>query len=291
MALTVTGHNRMMLRLAPSQPPLWRSESSVQFGANAVARVDGVTLWQERLLDALVDGIPDAMLVPLARSLGASADEAADFVGVIRHALARAPEAGRAVIVEVPDGLARAELDVIVSALEGAELSVEVATPWSPTPARTPVIAVAHRLLDPRRAARLVAADVPHLPLELSGDLVNVGPLVIPGITACVACAHAHHRDADPSWPLVAVQLLGRAPTPTDRALLLEAAVLASRMLSGAATGPAASVTLSAQTVRRTWHAHRPHEHCQCRSPAGIAMADDHGDPATMTSTAFARPA
>lgn len=34
----------------------------------------------------------------------------------------------------------------------------------------------------------------------------QVGPLVVPGTTACLRCAHLHERDRDPTWPLRAVQ-------------------------------------------------------------------------------------
>lgn len=47
----------------------------------------------------------------------------------------------------------------------------------------------------------------PHLHVGTHGAISVVGPMVVPGVTSCLRCAHLHQRDADPSWPLLAVQL------------------------------------------------------------------------------------
>ena len=48
--------------------------------------------------------------------------------------------------------------------------------------------------------------DLPHLHVGVLGDRAVVGPLVVPGLTSCLRCAHLHRRDADAAWPLLAVQ-------------------------------------------------------------------------------------
>ena len=80
-----------MLRLAPSNPPLWRTPSSVQLGTEGTVRFDDITAWQERLLDALAEGVPDQMLLPLARSLGATPEAAERFIAAIGGALTSGP--------------------------------------------------------------------------------------------------------------------------------------------------------------------------------------------------------
>ncbi|MBM7827921.1 bacteriocin biosynthesis cyclodehydratase domain-containing protein [Microbacterium aurum] len=259
-----------MLRLAPSHPPLWRTPSSLQLGTDQAVRVDDVTGWQERLLDALTDGIPDAMLVPLARTMGADGDDAERFAARIGGALITDDASAPVVRLEVPESLGVAGHEALEAGWRAAGVHVASLTRWesAPPPSRLPVVVVAERMLDPRRAARLMAADIVHLPIELAGDRVRVGPLVVPGRTACLACVHAHRTDADPTWPLLAAQLLGREPTHTDPALLVEAAVLGARMLRGIAVADAAgvSVTISSDDVRRMWHAHRPHPACLCRT-------------------------
>lgn len=293
-----------MLRLAASSPPLWRTPSSLQLGTDPAIRVDGVLPWQERLLDALADGVADAGLLPLARSFGATAEEAAEFVGRIDQALTREPPAPRAVRVEVPESLTARERDALAAGWDAAGLARVSIDAWAvDAPQRgVPVIVVADRLVDPRRAARLMRADITHIPIELAGDRVQVGPVVIPGTTACTACEHARRTAEDPQWPLIAAQLLGRDPVRTDPGLLIEAGILTGRLLRDALDAPATrsgdelssmSVGLSAAHVRRTWHAHRPHARCLCRSPEGSGSADVCATPTvpTNSSTGYARPA
>lgn len=50
------------------------------------------------------------------------------------------------------------------------------------------------------------AMSGPHLFVAAYGARAVVGPLVLPGRTGCLRCRHLHRRDADPSWPVVAVQ-------------------------------------------------------------------------------------
>lgn len=280
-----------MLRLASSSPPLWRRDSSVQLGTDAPIRLDDVTPWQEALLDELSTGIPDAMLIPLARSLGASAAETERFVAQIAPALHPGPPGLPPLRLEMPPDTAYADESSLVAGLRAAGASPESTTRWvvdDPDPRHT-VVAVSHRLTLPQRAGRLMSADVAHLPIELAGDRVTVGPLVVPGRTACLACRSADRRDRDPEWPQLATQLLGRAAVATDPPLLVEAAAVAVRLLRAGAATPSFSVVLSATSERRRWFSHRPHPACLCRSPAGTARDPAHRPP--TTATGFARPA
>ncbi len=280
-----------MLRLAPSHPPLWRTPTSVQLGIDDETPLTGLRPWQERLLDELVSGIPDARLGPLARELGASDAEADAFIRRIQDSLVTDEIASPPVRVELPADLAREEERTLLAGMAGAGLTVEDTARWALPSGYAPIVLVAARLVDPHRAARLTASDIPHLPIELSGDRVVVGPLVIPGATACLACVHAERRERDPEWPLVAAQLLARPSVPTDPLLLVEAATLAARMLR---TGDAGrSIVVSATDDRRELREHRPHGACLCRSPEGIWIADAPDSPtaAPTTVTAFARPA
>lgn len=280
-----------MLRLAPSHPPLWRTPTSVQLGIDDDRPLTGVQPWQEHLLDALVSGIPDARLAPLARELGATDEETNGFLRRIERALDTDAAPPPPVRVELPSDLSHDDEHTLLAGMHAAGLEVVEAARWALPPTPSPVVVVASRLIDPHRAARLTADDVPHLPLELSGDRVVVGPLVVPGETACIACVHAERRDRDPGWPLVAAQLLARRAVRTDPLLLVEAAALAARMLRTSDVGR--SVVLSAAEAHREYREHRPHAACLCRSPEGIWSADAPDSPsvAPTTATAFARPA
>lgn len=285
-----------MLRLSLSRPPLWRTDSSVQLGDERAVRLEDVTTWQEQLLDALHEGIPDAMLLPLARSLGASEREAESFVSRISAALSPVPGPALSVPAELPPEIGFVESEAFVQGWRASNLDPLSVTRWRDDHAdpALPTIVVADRLVDPRLAASLMAADTVHVPIELSGDRVTVGPVVIPGATACLACRQAHRTDADPRWPLVAAQLIGRERVATDAGLILEAAVLAGRLLRAASSEAGSttlSVTLSSADMRRVWHAHRPHERCLCRSPEGSESADAAviRNELTTTATASAR--
>ena len=61
---------------------------------------------------------------------------------------------------------------------------------------------------------------LPHVHLGLNGVRAVVGPAVVPGTTSCLRCTHLHRRDADPSWPLLAVQWSQYPPQPPEPLLL-----------------------------------------------------------------------
>jgi hypothetical protein len=77
--------------------------------------------------------------------------------------------------------------------------------------------------------------DLPHLHLGVLGARAVVGPLVVPGQTSCLRCAHLHRRDADSAWPLLAVQwahaVAAMAVRPVDPLLAHSAAVQATLLI------------------------------------------------------------
>lgn len=94
---------------------------------------------------------------------------------------------------------------------------------------------------DPHRIAPLMRHDVPHLPLVVRQDGVRVGPVVIPGRTACTVCADLARTDSDPAWPALATQLRVLPSPAPPRWRMDAAAVLATdcvaRVLSGVPAG------------------------------------------------------
>jgi bacteriocin biosynthesis cyclodehydratase domain-containing protein len=129
---------------------------------------------------------------------------------------------------------------------------------------------------DPERIAALHRDGVSHLPVRLRDGTGVVGPLVLPGRSACLGCVELHRRARDPDWPLVAAQLVGRPgraepATATATAALGVAQVLAALDGAGAAgPGPAAvgvalELDLAAGGLRRRpWS---PHPDCTCGAP------------------------
>lgn len=84
----------------------------------------------------------------------------------------------------------------------------------------------------------------PHLPIAVFGAHSLIGPLVVPGQSSCLRCAHLHHCDADTGWSLRSAQLALLAPSlavaPVDRLLAHAAATLAVSVVRSWADGTAA---------------------------------------------------
>ena len=125
---------------------------------------------------------------------------------------------------------------------------------------------------EPRRSRvdRLVRDDRTHLLVALLPDRARLGPLVVPGATACLRCLDAHLAEHDPRRGLVLEQLEDRddPPAPCDPVLAQAAVALAARELTTYAEGdrPAtwsATLTLGADLAlpRRAWPRH---PHCGC---------------------------
>jgi len=282
----VAPDNRGMLRLDPEHPPVWRDALTLELGVPAVVVLHDPPPWQQRLVTALRAGLPEGMLEPFARTHGAAAGEARRFIAEIGAALAPGTPPVVRVRVDVEREWGRGDVAAFADALTASGGVVES------TPDPDVVVLLAHDLVHPRRARPLMRDDRPHVPVVFTGAAVRVGPLVVPGATACLACGDAYRRDADPSWPVVAAQLVGRDAPAMGRALALEAGLATARLVT-ASPGwtPGASVTIRRDSPRRRWRVHAPHPRCPCRSLEGIATAAGADDPSPrpMTAPASAR--
>jgi hypothetical protein len=147
-----------------------------------------------------------------------------------------------------------------------------------PAPRRRPDLAVLTDDYPPELPGTLVAGAVAHLTAAASEAIGVVGPLVIPGRTACLSCVDLARSDRDPAWPLILAQASGRASRPAACAAVLAAAVAAQATAQALAyldqAAPGAVVingTLELvlpdwQWRRRSW---APHPRCRCsRRPA-----------------------
>jgi len=117
---------------------------------------------------------------------------------------------------------------------------------------------------------------VPHLPVMLRDGTAVIGPLVVPGYTACLGCVELHRLDRDPVWPALAAQLStapAGQPDPSHLAITAAAAGIAAMQvlchLDGGepeALGRSLELTgLGERVRRRTW---KPHPRCDCgRTP------------------------
>ncbi len=138
---------------------------------------------------------------------------------------------------------------------------------------KLPDLAVLVGLHDHELASALVRERVPHLAASASEAIGVVGPLVVPGQSACLRCLDLARTDRDPAWPLILAQLAGREPHPAacDAALATAvAAQTASQALAFVDRATPASAVVNGtlelvlpdwQWRRRTWP---PHHKCSC---------------------------
>ncbi len=133
------------------------------------------------------------------------------------------------------------------------------------------VILVSNQAAD--RAAQLARDRVAHLAVMASEAIGIVGPLVVPGGTACLRCLDYVRAGNDPAWPLILAQIRRRRPEPAACDAVLTAAVAAQaagQALTAIETAPIASAAANGTLElvlpdwrwrRRTWP---PHPACPC---------------------------
>jgi hypothetical protein len=151
-----------------------------------------------------------------------------------------------------------------------------------PAPAGQPAPAVAGRVPDLVIMADIYRRElpeilrrggVPHLAAAASEAIGVVGPLVLPGRTACLRCLDLTRAERDPAWPLILAQLTGGAADPPACDTVLTAAVATQAAAQALAfvDRPASSSAVTNGTLelvlpdwqwrRRTW---AQHDRCGC---------------------------
>ena len=137
------------------------------------------------------------------------------------------------------------------------------------------VVVVDHHAARADRADGLVADGIAHLSVVVRDTDALVGPLVLPGRTACLRCLDLHRCDADPDWPAVLGQFAQRPAGRAGRVLPEEtatAAVLAglvalqvfTHLDGGAPSSLGATLELllpEGVVQQRRWS---PHPQCGC---------------------------
>ncbi len=140
---------------------------------------------------------------------------------------------------------------------------------------RVPDLVVITGRPDPVVLAALMRDRVPHLVVHADEAIGVVGPLVLPGRSACVRCVDLSKAARDPAWPRILAQATdaGTAPAGTqacDTVLAAATAALATAqalaLIDRAGEPAAANGTLEVvlpewQWQRRGWP---PHPACTC---------------------------
>jgi hypothetical protein len=122
----------------------------------------------------------------------------------------------------------------------------------------------------------VLAGRAAHLLAEVRDTVGVVGPLVLPGGSACLQCLELSRCDRDPDWPVLSAQLSqrARAPVACDGVLAVAVAAQAAAQALAALDGavvPALSATLELALPdwrwrRRSW---TQHPDCRCARAAG----------------------
>lgn len=117
-----------------------------------------------------------------------------------------------------------------------------------------------------------------HLAVHVDATRGEVGPLVLPGVSACLRCADLHRLDHDPAWSVLAVQLIAQSgtATPPDPGLAARVGALAAAAaVAWLDDDPRAGGTLDGSfELQPDWSAprrrqRRPHPECGCHAAWG----------------------
>jgi len=263
-----------ILRLDPNLAVVWRSPYTVQLGAEEPALVlVRVSESEERMLAALRAGIPRDALPALGRCTQAEADAFLDRLDpVLEHPVPAMPGVRLRVRSGARDAIVRTARELgLVTGERPAPIGVVVADHAVPI--------AAYR--------DWLAAGMVHFAIVFGERSVSVGPLVVPGETACLRCADLHRRDADPVWPTIAAQLLDQpAATAADPVVRTEALCAASRIVAAASRGGARLRELPGRRFRRGGAREElrvpPHPECGCRLDLQDPFALDEAEPSAV---------
>jgi bacteriocin biosynthesis cyclodehydratase domain-containing protein len=276
----------VLYALDPAMPVLLRPDGAVQVGwdprrAVLVHPPDGAT---SAALAALLRGMQVPLGMAELRRLAATHGLAGDVEQILDALVTRGVVRGRA---RQPTARALSIrvhgcgplTDLLVEALRrsGARIAHTSHANASVSATTADMVVFSDYLVaDPRLVRDLHAAGVPHLPVRVRDGSGLVGPLVIPGVTSCLACADLHRTDRDGAWPAVAAQLrdvIGNADRPTVLATAavalaqLQHIITAVRGQEAAGAPPATlNTTLQVDVNSNTIAARRwsRHPNCQC---------------------------
>lgn len=214
--------SRMVVRLDPQYPLLWRSPDSLQLGVMPPRVVlETVSAADERMIAALVEGISETGLAMIGHGAGASAEDVTALLLRLRPALTAPPTVPRRVLVSGAGHTAGA----IARAVAARGHTLVADRPDL-------VVIVAQYVVPPESHAMWLRRDIPHLAVIVGDGMVEIGPVVEPGIGPCLVCALADAAQADPAWPALAAQLHGMRSASDTAAVAGEVAAIVSRLVA-----------------------------------------------------------
>jgi len=293
----------MVLRLDPTIPSVWRDPRTLQFGVDpALAVLELTTRGQERLVSALTTGVTSAGFRLLAEEGEVPARQRDALLARLRPCLlpevasAEAPAASTPPVSTPPPQARGAVVHGSGPLAVGIARLLDDAGVRMRDARRRPGLAVlvADRVLAAADHRAWLQRDIPHLPVVTGDTSITVGPLVVPGVSACLHCAFLHRRDGDAAWPAIAAQLAA-LPAPAPHPLRTAAAVaftgrLVAAFLAGGAPGgtePGREWRIADDGSTVSERVVLPHPECRCATPPGSDWAPAGGSaPPRPTSAA-----
>lgn len=248
----------MFVRIDPSIPVVWRDSDTVQFGLDPIVS----TLGPLGMVDArgIAELVRGTSLMRLASVVGgdAAARSLIDSCGDVFHRPARATLPRLAVV-----GIAPGK-DIIARTWAGATQSTVIADSSVDLAGVEVdfVIVVSHFVVSPIDIQPWLGRDINHCAIVFGEASVRVGPLVVPGKSACIRCVELTHVDSDATWSAVAPQVWRRRAAADLPALAVHAAAESLGMFP---MGGGYSVRIDGLTFSRAVSPHAFHPECGCQ--------------------------
>ncbi len=271
----------MILRLDPRVPRVWRDPHTLQFGVDRVLVVlNAVSLAEERIVHALAAGISRTALDQLAGHCGIRPIDVDSLLERIAPAMEVTAPPGPVREVELWGGGGIADLVDRCLTASGAVVHRAGAASGrrNASPASVFGVAIGAHVIDPRVHRHWLRRDIPHLAAVVGDASIRIGPLVEPGVGACLHCMDRHRNDADPAWTAMATQLLDRRVREPAAVVTLEAAALISRSVLGYLDGGLSlphTAIIDSESGAVAVSLALPHPDCGCRALPGTDSVDD----------------
>jgi hypothetical protein len=251
----------MFVRIDPSIPVVWRDTDTVQFGLDPVrGRLGPLSNLEARGIAELIRG---TSLNRLASVLGGelAARQLIVSCGNVFQPPARAALPRLAVVGVVPGK------DTIARTWAGATQSTVVAESSHDLAGADVdfVILVSHFVVSPIDIQPWLGRDINHCAIVFGESSVRIGPLVVPGSTACIRCVELTHIDTDATWSAVAPQVWRKSAAADSTELAVHAAAESLGMYP---MGGGYSVRIDGLTFGRVVSPHAFHPECGCQSLA-----------------------
>lgn len=202
-----------MVRLRPGARPVRRAPGEVQFGLSPALGIvlAGLTDAEAKLLLSLAGDAGTCRQDTLAERFGVPPARVTELLAALaEHDLLASPSTPRL----AASGAARIAVPgegVIIDQLRAGCRAVE--PDWLVTDLSTPqggvdlVVLSAVDALAPDVGRPWQEAGVAQLPVVIREHEAALGPLIVPGRSACLRCLDLHRRDRDHAWPTILTQI------------------------------------------------------------------------------------